>query len=114
VGCWSDGSVDANGVGGTVGLLEGQAVARPISASHQVGTGDLAPNETLYVRNLNEKVNKRVLKQQLYAAFIPFGRILDIVALRTTSLRGQGLHCLRKPRVCHFGNAENARVRLSG
>lgn len=68
-----------------------------------------APNQTLYINNLNEKVKKegrylsrythsfsihRVLylaelKKSLYAIFSQFGPILDIVAMKTLKTRGQ-------------------------
>ncbi|EFN50825.1 hypothetical protein CHLNCDRAFT_28661 [Chlorella variabilis] len=50
---------------------------------------DTAPNQTLYVSNLQEKIKKRELKQLLYALFGQFGKIVDIVAMRTDKLRGQ-------------------------
>ncbi|CAG8551491.1 5066_t:CDS:2, partial [Cetraspora pellucida] len=49
----------------------------------------ILPNQTLYVRNLNEKINKDELKRSLYALFSAYGRILDIVALKTIKMRGQ-------------------------
>ncbi|CAG8672478.1 20320_t:CDS:2 [Dentiscutata erythropus] len=49
----------------------------------------ILPNQTLYVRNLNEKINKEELKRSLYALFSAYGRILDIVALKTIKMRGQ-------------------------
>ncbi|KAK4525781.1 hypothetical protein GAYE_SCF16G3690 [Galdieria yellowstonensis] len=50
---------------------------------------DVPPNQTIYVRNLNEKVKKQELRQSLYEAFSQFGRIVDVVALKTTRMRGQ-------------------------
>eukprot|EP00898_Chlorokybus_atmophyticus_P007247 jgi/Chlat1/7523/Chrsp61S07023 len=50
---------------------------------------DVAPSPTVYVNNLNERVKKEELKKSLYAVFSQFGKILDIVALRTLKLRGQ-------------------------
>ncbi|CAA0842373.1 U2 small nuclear ribonucleoprotein B [Striga hermonthica] len=50
-------------------------------------TSDIPPNQIIYVKNLNEKVKK--LKRSLYALFSQYGRILDIVALKTAKLRGQ-------------------------
>ncbi|KAK9831708.1 hypothetical protein WJX74_006742 [Apatococcus lobatus] len=47
------------------------------------------PKETLYCHNLNEKLKKEDLKKCLYAIFSQFGRILDIVSLKTYRLRGQ-------------------------
>ncbi|KAJ4979096.1 hypothetical protein NE237_009876 [Protea cynaroides] len=52
-------------------------------------SGDIPPNQTIYVKNLNEKVKKDELKRSLYALFSQYGRILDIVALKTPKLRGQ-------------------------
>ncbi|CAI9761271.1 unnamed protein product [Fraxinus pennsylvanica] len=52
-------------------------------------TGDIPPNQTIYIKNLNEKVKKEELKRSLYALFSQYGRIVDIVALKTAKLRGQ-------------------------
>ncbi|GAA0151730.1 RNA splicing factor [Lithospermum erythrorhizon] len=52
-------------------------------------TSDIPPNQTIYIKNLNEKVNKEELKRSLYALFSQYGRIVDIVALKTEKLRGQ-------------------------
>ena len=47
------------------------------------------PNTTLYLRNLPDKIHKQELRQQLYFRFQSYGRILDVVALKTDKLRGQ-------------------------
>ena len=47
------------------------------------------PNETLYIKNLNDKVNKEELRQQLFALFTTYGRVIDVVALKTQKMRGQ-------------------------
>ncbi|RAL47277.1 hypothetical protein DM860_013242 [Cuscuta australis] len=52
-------------------------------------TGDIPPNQTIYIKNLNEKVKKEELKRSLYCLFSQYGRIVDIVALKTAKLRGQ-------------------------
>ncbi|KAI8523493.1 hypothetical protein RHMOL_Rhmol13G0078200 [Rhododendron molle] len=52
-------------------------------------SGDIPPNQTIYIKNLNEKVKKEELKRSLYALFSQYGRILDLVALKTAKLRGQ-------------------------
>ncbi|KAL6555519.1 hypothetical protein OROHE_007191 [Orobanche hederae] len=52
-------------------------------------TSDIPPNQTIYIRNLNEKVKKEELKRSLYTLLSQYGRILDIVALKTANLRGQ-------------------------
>ncbi|KAF9006432.1 hypothetical protein BDQ17DRAFT_1351723 [Cyathus striatus] len=47
------------------------------------------PNSTLYINNLNDKVNKDELKVQLYALFTTYGKIIDIIASKSEKLRGQ-------------------------
>ncbi|KAF5388257.1 hypothetical protein D9615_000366 [Tricholomella constricta] len=47
------------------------------------------PNTTLYINNLNDKVNKEELRTQLYALFTTYGKIIDIVASKSKSMRGQ-------------------------
>eukprot|EP00485_Elphidium_margaritaceum_P016808 CAMPEP_0202722864 /NCGR_PEP_ID=MMETSP1385-20130828/161158_1 /ASSEMBLY_ACC=CAM_ASM_000861 /TAXON_ID=933848 /ORGANISM="Elphidium margaritaceum" /LENGTH=210 /DNA_ID=CAMNT_0049387747 /DNA_START=44 /DNA_END=676 /DNA_ORIENTATION=- len=46
-------------------------------------------NETVYIRNLNEKLSKQELRTCLYLFFSQFGEILDLVALKTPKMRGQ-------------------------
>ncbi|GMH44737.1 hypothetical protein BSKO_12689 [Bryopsis sp. KO-2023] len=50
---------------------------------------DTAPSQTIYVSNLFEKINKEELKRCMHALFSQFGRILDVVCMRTPKLRGQ-------------------------
>jgi len=50
---------------------------------------DIAPNQTIYINNLNEKIKKEDLKKALHAVFSQFGKILDIISLKTFRLRGQ-------------------------
>ncbi|KAL6200435.1 hypothetical protein ACLB2K_030216 [Fragaria x ananassa] len=52
-------------------------------------SGDIPPNQTIYIKNLNEKVKKEELKRSLYCLFSQYGKILDVVALKTPKLRGQ-------------------------
>ncbi|KAL4242035.1 RNA-binding domain superfamily protein [Abortiporus biennis] len=47
------------------------------------------PNATLYVKNLNDKVNKDELRTQLFALFTTYGRVIDVVASKTPKMRGQ-------------------------
>ena len=47
------------------------------------------PNTTLYIKNLNDKVNKQELRAQLYALFTTYGRVIDVVALKGAKMRGQ-------------------------
>ncbi|GIL58537.1 hypothetical protein Vafri_13488 [Volvox africanus] len=50
---------------------------------------DIPPNQTIYVNNLYEKLSKEELKKCLYAMFSQFGRIMDVVTMKTYRLRGQ-------------------------
>ncbi|KAF2644358.1 U2 small nuclear ribonucleoprotein B [Massarina eburnea CBS 473.64] len=47
------------------------------------------PSQTLYVRNLPDKLSKDDLRRNLYMLFATYGVILDIVALKTPRMRGQ-------------------------
>ncbi|KIY31269.1 hypothetical protein I305_06378 [Cryptococcus gattii E566] len=47
------------------------------------------PSPTLYVSGLETKTKKQELKQQLYALFSPYGRVIDVVAKKHDGGRGQ-------------------------
>lgn len=47
------------------------------------------PNATLYVKNIDWKIKKGLLRRALYALFSRHGKVLEIIALRKTGLRGQ-------------------------
>jgi RNA recognition motif-containing protein len=47
------------------------------------------PNTTLYINNLNDKVNKNEIRSQLYALFTTYGKLIDVVATKTPKMRGQ-------------------------
>jgi RNA recognition motif-containing protein len=47
------------------------------------------PNCTLYINNLNDKVNKEELRSQLYALFTTYGKVVDIIASKSQKMRGQ-------------------------
>jgi len=49
----------------------------------------IQPNPTLYVNNLNDKVNKDELRSQLFALFTTYGKIIDIIASKSQHMRGQ-------------------------
>lgn len=50
----------------------------------------IPPNQTLYVRNLpSAQIKKEDLRTALYMLFSTFGPVLDVVALKTTKMRGQ-------------------------
>jgi len=52
-------------------------------------TADLPPNQTLYVNNLNDKINPETLKKSLREVFAAFGGIMDIIAMKSLKRRGQ-------------------------
>ncbi|KAF3937625.1 hypothetical protein ABW19_dt0206374 [Dactylella cylindrospora] len=58
---------------------------RPPAAS----SSNVAPNQTLYISNLNDKIHKPDLKIALYTLFSTYGIVLDVVALKTMKMRGQ-------------------------
>ncbi|MCJ1387844.1 U2 snRNP complex subunit msl1 [Xylographa bjoerkii] len=48
-----------------------------------------APNQALYITNLPEKIQKQDLRLSLYTLFSTYGPVLDVVALKTSKMRGQ-------------------------
>ena len=49
----------------------------------------IQPNATLYVKNIDWKVKKPLLKRALYALFSRHGKVLEVIVLRRDGLRGQ-------------------------
>ncbi|KAI9781437.1 MAG: U2 snRNP complex subunit msl1 [Geoglossum umbratile] len=47
------------------------------------------PNQTLYCNNLPDKLQKQDLRLSLYLLFSTYGPVLDVVALKTSKMRGQ-------------------------
>ncbi|KAF2744153.1 RNA-binding domain-containing protein [Sporormia fimetaria CBS 119925] len=47
------------------------------------------PNQTLYCKNLNDQLQKEDLKRALYMLFSTYGVVLDVIALKTSRMRGQ-------------------------
>ncbi|KAL2046091.1 hypothetical protein N7G274_001538 [Stereocaulon virgatum] len=47
------------------------------------------PNQTLYLTNLPEKIQKTDLRLSLYTLFATYGPVLDVVAVRNDKMRGQ-------------------------
>lgn len=59
-------------------------------ASGAVKNLNYAPNQTLYITNIpSSKIQKEDLRRTLYILFSTYGPVLDVVALRTTKMRGQ-------------------------
>ncbi|KAJ9655199.1 hypothetical protein H2198_005895 [Neophaeococcomyces mojaviensis] len=70
---------------------------KPGSSAQPQNAG--APNQSLYVKNLNDKINKDDLRRVLYMLFSTYGPVLDIVTQRVGSkgqtMRGQAHICFR-------------------
>jgi RNA recognition motif. (a.k.a. RRM, RBD, or RNP domain) len=49
----------------------------------------IQPNTTLYINNLNDRINKDEIRSQLYALFTTYGKLIDVVATKTPKMRGQ-------------------------
>ncbi|KAL3315942.1 hypothetical protein Ciccas_005418 [Cichlidogyrus casuarinus] len=48
-----------------------------------------ATNNSIYINNLNEKIKRDDLKKSLYAVFVQFGKILDIITGKNLKMNGQ-------------------------
>ncbi|CAM4474010.1 hypothetical protein PO909_015701 [Leuciscus waleckii] len=70
---------------------------------------DIRPNHTIYINNVNDKIKKEELKRSLYALFSQFGQIMDIVALKTSKMRGQAFVIFKE-----LSAATNALRQLQG
>merc|ERR1712137_1368620 len=59
--------------------------------SEQPGPNRVAssPKETIYINNLSEKLQLEELKKALYTLFVQYGTVLEIIACKQFSLRGQ-------------------------
>lgn len=58
-------------------------------AAAATDTQRVPPNQSLYVQNLSEKLQKEDLRRALYMLFSTYGPILDVTALKTPKMRGQ-------------------------
>jgi RNA recognition motif-containing protein len=64
-------------------------VARLFSSLAMADNAGTQPNTTLYINNLNDKINKDEIRSQLYALFTTYGKLIDVVATKTSKMRGQ-------------------------
>lgn len=48
-----------------------------------------APNPTIYVQNINERVKIPELKNALYQLFSNYGEVIEVHAKRNVKMRGQ-------------------------
>ena len=81
-----------------VGLLSAvgiELVTRSSNVALRLRTFSMAevdsiqPNTTLYINNINDKINKDEIRSQLYALFTTYGKLIDVVATKTPRMRGQ-------------------------
>eukprot|EP01132_Coremiostelium_polycephalum_P003769 gene3769-4693_t len=121
-----------------------QPVNSPVAASATTPTNtdstttpsiiEIPPNQTIYINNLNEKVSKKKLTEQLYSLFSKYGTVLEIVASKSDKMRGQafvvfkditsasnslremnGFNFLEKPmRIQYSKNKSDAVAKLDG
>jgi len=70
-------------------IIVGASPSPTMATETAAAGGDIPPNQTIYINNLNEKIKKDALKSALYACFSQFGKIMDVVAMRDVKLRGQ-------------------------
>lgn len=49
----------------------------------------VAPSQSLYLRNLPDKLQKEDLRRELYMLLSTHGSVLDVTALKTAKMRGQ-------------------------
>lgn len=54
-----------------------------------LATTMLQPNATLYIKNIDWKVKKSLLKRALYSLMTRHGKVMEIICLRRDGLRGQ-------------------------
>jgi len=47
------------------------------------------PSPTLYINNINEKVNKETLQRMMIMIFSPYGKVVEVVCNKGIKLRGQ-------------------------
>ncbi|KIW03259.1 uncharacterized protein PV09_05479 [Verruconis gallopava] len=65
------------------------------AAPSKSATGANPPNQTLYISNLPDKLQKSDLRRNLYYLFTAYGPVLDINAQKTMKMRGQAFVVFR-------------------
>jgi len=72
--------------------------AHPLRARYRIPQAIMAmttttttgpPSQSLYIRNLPEKLQKEDLRRELYILFSTYGPVLDVTASKTRKMRGQ-------------------------
>ena len=69
--------------------------APPGMSSVTVAQQKVTPNQSIYIQNLPEKLQKEDLRRELYILFSTYGPVLDVIAIKTKKMRGQA-HVLFK------------------
>jgi len=77
----------AAGAAATTGA--GAAKDKARGAEHAVKQQTAGPEQTLYVRNLTERVSKDALRRALYTLFSKLGSVLDVSVGKKNTTRGQ-------------------------
>jgi RNA recognition motif-containing protein len=65
------------------------ARVQPQSMASTSTPSAIQPNTTLYINNLNDKINRDELRAQLFALFTTYGKLIDVVASKGAKMRGQ-------------------------
>ncbi|KAI9818229.1 MAG: U2 snRNP complex subunit msl1 [Pycnora praestabilis] len=69
--------------------MTSQTIAARAAPNTHAKPSSQAPNQTLYITNLPDKLQKSDLRLSLYTLFSTYGPVLDVVALKTMKMRGQ-------------------------
>ncbi|ETV93836.1 hypothetical protein H310_12189 [Aphanomyces invadans] len=59
------------------------------AAAASTPAADALPNETLYVRNLDDKIKEPRMRESLYGLFSAHGKVLQVLLMKAHRLRGQ-------------------------
>jgi U1 small nuclear ribonucleoprotein A len=81
----------------------------PLKEENNQSEDSIIKNETLYLKNLNEKIKEIDMKESLSKIFEQFGEILDIKIKKSISMKGQAF--IVYPNIT---SSENAKSFLSG
>ncbi|KAH6587896.1 hypothetical protein BASA61_006159 [Batrachochytrium salamandrivorans] len=65
------------------------ATATTMAAASTAPAAATPPGQSLYINNLNDRIKKKELRESLYYLFSQYGRVIDVVALKTMKMRGQ-------------------------
>ena len=71
------------------------ALAPPGTKPPAVDRPSAPANQSLYIQNLPDKIQKDDLKRELYMLFSTYGPVIDVNALKNAQMRGQA-HVLFK------------------